>query len=129
MSGVVDRFDLIMSSNLAEITRLSNNEKKLTEEVAELTRENQNLRARVKDALNVANATAAQFMITEKDIMNNFVSTAHAQATNCEQAVMSASCSELQRENNIYKGEIEKLRATLRLERMREKAVVHQVYE
>ena len=118
-----------MSSNLAEITRLSNNEKKLTAEVEELTQENQSLRSRVKDALHVADATAAQFVTAEKDIMNDFVSIAQGQTKNCELTALSATCNELQRENKIYKGEIEKLQATLRLQNMRQKAAANCVYE
>ena len=105
ISDVLDAFDKVMSENTAEIMRLSNNEKRLTAEVEELIQENQVLRGRVKHALNVSDATAAKFIVAEKGAMDDFVSTAQVQATNCELAALSTTCSELQRENNIYKSE------------------------
>jgi regulator of replication initiation timing len=129
MSGVLETFDKVMSENLAEIVRLSNNEKRLTAEVEELTQENQVLRTRVKNAFQISDAAAAKFMIVEKGFMNDFVSTAQVQGTNCEFAALSATCAELQRENNIYKSEIDKLQATLRLQSLRQKAAINHVCE
>ena len=118
---LLKRFDDFICENLSEIARLMENEKRLMSEIQELTKENANVRLRLKQAESIAEQTAQKFVTAERNLMDKLVYASHIQTADCEIATLSTNYRELQRENSIYKTEIDKLNSTLRSQNLKRK--------
>ena len=85
-------------------------------EVDELQKDNMSLELRLKQALLLVETTLGKWVHTEKILMGDLISASRLQTTEVELAKISVTNTELYRENSIYKTEVDKLNAQLKLQ-------------
>ena len=118
MSELITRFDNILGESIASVEQLNSQNIGLNDEVQELQNENIALRSRLKTALTLVDATMKKWVHNEKNNVSDFISASRLQAAVAEVSTLSVSNLELQRENTIFKAEVDKLNAQLRVQAM-----------
>jgi hypothetical protein len=122
--SIINRYDTLLEESLAAGCLLENQTESLKLEVDELQKDNITLALRLKQALELVETTLDKWVHHEKILMGDLISASRLQTTEVELAKISVTNTELHRENSIFKAEVDKLNAQLKLQalQMRQEA-------
>jgi hypothetical protein len=115
-SDLINRYDTLLEASIAAGCLLEQQTESLKVEVDELQNDNITLGLRLKQALMLVETTLEKWVHHEKILMGDLVSASRLQTTEVELTKISVTNTELHRENSIFKTEVDKLNAQLKLQ-------------